>query len=300
MTTTTAWPTTADGKYLVLRTVDADWRSRDGFRWRKTVETVAPDWDPDPDRDCGGGLHGLLWGCGDAALLSPDSDAVWLVVAVDVVDVANPDQAHKVRFRAGRVRHHGTRDEAVDYLMAHGAAGLPVVYGRHMVNDRCTATAGYGGTATAGNGGTATAGDDGTATAGNRGTATAGYGGTATAGDYGTATAGDWGTATAGYGGTATAGNGGTATAGNGGTATAGYGGTATAGNGGTATAGYRGTATAGYRGTATAGYGGTLIITWHDGARSRRAVGYIGEGGIKPDTPYRVNGRGEFVEVKS
>ena len=196
MTATTTWPTTADGKWLVLRTVDADWRSRDGFRWHKTVETVTPDWDPDPGRDCGGGLHGLLWGCGDAGLLSSDPDAVWLVVAVDVVDVANPDQAHKVRFRAGQVRFHGTRDEAVDYLMAHGAAGLPVVYG--------TATAGHGGTATAGHGGTATAGND------------------------------------------------------------------------------------------------GTLIIAWYDRSRPRRAVGYIGEDGLKPDTPYRVNIRGEFVEVKS
>ena len=76
MTTTTTWPTTADGKYLVLRTVDADWRSRDGFRWYKTVETIAPDWDPDPGRECGGGLHGLLWGCGDAGLLSVAPDVV--------------------------------------------------------------------------------------------------------------------------------------------------------------------------------------------------------------------------------
>ena len=267
MTTTTQWPTTADGKYLVLRTVDADWRSRDGFRWYKTVETIAPDWDPDPGRDCGGGLHGLLWGCGDAGLLSSDPDAVWLVVAVDPTDVVNPDQAHKVRFRAGRVRHHGTRDEAVDYLMTHGAAGLPVVYGRHAVKDYGTATAGYRGTATAG----------------DRGTATAGYDGTATAGDYGTATAGYRGTATAGYDGTATAGDRGTATAGDYGTATAGYDGTATAGDDGTATAGDR----------------GTLIITWYDGSRPRRAVGYIGEDGLKPDTPYRVNGRGEFYEVE-
>ena len=282
MTTTTTWPTTADGKYLVLRTVDADWRSRDGFRWYKTVETVAPDWDPDPDRDCGGGLHGLLWGCGDAGLLSTAHDAVWLVVAVDPTDVADPDQPHEVRFRAGRVRHHGTRDEAVDYLMAHGAAGLPVVY--------CTATAGDGGTATAGNWGTATAGYCGTATAGNDGTATAG--------NWGTATAENWGTSTAGNDGTATAENWGTATAGYCGTATAGISGTATAGISGTATAGNWGTATAGYHGTAIAGYHGTLIITWHDGARSRRAVGYVGEGGIKPDTPYRVNGQGEFYEV--
>ena len=74
---------------------------------------------------------------------------------------------------------------------------------------------------------------------------------------------------------------------------------TAIAGIRGTATAGDDGTATAGYRGTATAGNGGTLIITWYDGARYRRAVGYIGENGLRPDTPYRVNGRGEFYEVE-
>ena len=242
MTAVATWPTTADGKYLVLRTVDADWRSHGEFRWRKTVETVASDWDPNPDRDCGGGLHGLMWGCGDAGLLSSAPDAVWLVVAVRPTDVANPDQPHEVRFRAGRVRHHGTRDGAVDYLMAHGAVGLSVVYGRHMVPDSGTATAGY------------------------CGTATAGYWGTATAGNWGTATAGNWGTATAGYHGTATAGN--------------------------------DGTATAGYHGTATAGNWGTLIITWYDGSRPRRAVGYIGENGLQPDTPYRVNERGKFYEV--
>ena len=241
---TTTWPTTPDGKWLVLRTVNKDWRSRDGFRWRKTVPTVAPDWDPDPIRDCGGGLHGLLWGCGDASYLSTASDAVWLVVEVDPADVADPDQVGKVRFRSGRVVYHGTRESAVGYLSDHGAAGLPVVYARH------------------------TAGNYGTATAGDRGTATAGYYGTATAGDRGTATAGD--------------------------------GGTATAGDGGTATAGYYGTATAGDRGTATAGDGGTLVIAWHDEWRKRIAVAYVGEAGIKADTPYRLDGGGNFVEVAS
>ena len=235
MTTTTTWPTTADGKWLVLRTVDADWRSRDGFRWYKTVETVAPDWDPDPHRECGGGLHGLLWGCGDAGLLSPVSDAVWLVVAVDPTDVANPDQAHKVRFRAGRVRFHGTRDEAVDYLMAHGGAGLPVVCGRH--------SSGYKGTSTSGDWGTSNSGSGGTSNSGNHGTSTSGY--------KGSSTSGNWGTSTSGRGGTSTAGD------------------------------------------------RGTLIITWYDGSRYRRAVGYVGEDGLKPDTLYRVNGRGEFCEVE-
>ena len=116
-----------------------------------------------------------------------------------------------------------------------------------------------------------------------RGTATAGHGGTATAGHYGTATAGD--------GGTATARHYGTATAGDGGTATAGYGGTATTGD--------IGTATAGHYGTATAGYGGTLCIKHWDGMRYRIKVAYVGEDGIKPNTPYKLDNEGNFVEVK-
>ena len=92
---------------------------------------------------------------------------------------------------------------------------------------------------------------------------------------------------------------GGTATAGYGGTATAGDGGTATAGYGGTATAGYCGTATAGKYGTATAGDRGTVIVTWHDGMRSRVSVGYIGENGLKADTAYRLDASGAFVEAK-
>jgi hypothetical protein len=108
-------------------------------------------------------------------------------------------------------------------------------------------------------------------------------GGTATAGEYGTATAGDCGTATAGYRGTATAGDRGTATAGE-------YG---------TATAGDRGTATAGYRGTATAGDYGTIQIKHWDGSRYRIKTAYVGENGIKANTPYKLDGNGDFAEVK-
>ena len=99
-------------------------------------------------------------------------------------------------------------------------------------------------------------------------------------------------------GGTATAGYKGTATAGDRGTATAGDEGTATAGCGGTATAGDRGTATAGDRGTATAGYWGTLVIRRWDGERYRTVVGYIGENGLEPNTPYKLDDKGEFVKA--
>ena len=82
------------------------------------------------------------------------------------------------------------------------------------------------------------------------------------------------------------------------GTATAGYSGTATAGDSGTATAGDGGTATAGYSGIATAGGGGTISLKWWDGRRSRIEVFYVGEEGIRLNTPYRcIDGKAVEVE---
>jgi len=89
----------------------------------------------------------------------------------------------------------------------------------------------------------------------------------------------------------------GKATAGNFGTATAGFRGTATAGDYGTATAGNFGTATAGYEGTATAGEGGIINIKYWDSGRYKILTGYIGEDGLEPNTPYRVQD-GKFVKA--
>ncbi|MDH0537763.1 hypothetical protein N7658_31975 [Pseudomonas aeruginosa] len=111
-------------------------------------------------------------------------------------------------------------------------------------------------------------------------------------GAYGTATAGNEGTATAGYKGTATAGNWGTATAGNWGTATAGNEGTATAGNWGTATAGNWGTATAGKKGE-------IQIRYWDEKTeRYRTVIGYIGEDGLEPNVPYKLNAGRKLVRA--
>jgi hypothetical protein len=38
--------------------------------------------------------------------------------------------------------------------------------------------------------------------------------------------------------------------------------------------------------------------VQWHDGKRYRRSVAYVGEGGIKPDTKYKLDAKGAFVEV--
>jgi len=147
MTTTNAtdpptqtWPTLPDGRYPVLRCCHFNGTSSHGFTWPLEVAAtaVAPDWDPNPGRDCGAGLHGLLWGCGSADLLCP-TDGVWMVVAVDPADIATPLDGgipEKVRFRAAEVLHVGDRASATGWLVER-ASGLPIVYG--------TSTSGYGG-----------------------------------------------------------------------------------------------------------------------------------------------------------
>ncbi len=172
---------------LVMRTCDKDLRSKhNGFQYPASGPVEAPDWQPTPA--CGHGLHGFLWGEGDAAGLADWSeDAKWLVVAVDPADgLVEIDGNQKCKFRKGHVVFAGDLQAAASLVQAHAPAGKKIV------------------------GGTAKAGDMGTATAGDRGTATAGYRGTATAGDMGTATAGDSGTAKAGDSGTAKAGDRGT------------------------------------------------------------------------------------------
>jgi hypothetical protein len=161
-------------KVLCLRTCDANRRGYGCFQWPESGPVEAPDWSAEPC--CGKGLHGLLWGEGDAGHLSAVEDAVWMVVEVDATAVV--DLRGKVKFPRGEVVYCGMRDEAVAYILAHGGAGRACAYARVTAGDEGTATAGYRGTATAG--------DRGTATAGDRGTATAGYRGTATAGDEGT------------------------------------------------------------------------------------------------------------------
>ena len=227
---------------LCLRTCNKDGTSYEGFKWPLEIgaRVEAPDWDPDPERSCGGGLHGLPWGEGDGCLLSWDDDAVWMVY--ETAD-ALPVKDRKCRCKSAVVRFVGDRKGATDYMREHGSQGRAVV--------GATVTAGDGGAAIAGEWGTATAGNRGMATARYRGTATAGNGGYATAGDWGTATAGDW------------------------------------------------GTATAGCKGTAAAGHKGIIVVDRWDGKRFRLVTGYVGEDGIKADTPYRLDADGKFMEVK-
>ena len=67
------------------------------------------------------------------------------------------------------------------------------------------------------------------------------------------------------------------------------------------ATAGDKGTATAGFEGTATAGDNGILNIKYHDDKnnRYRLAIAYVGEKGIEPNVPYKLNKNNEFIKVE-
>ncbi len=84
-----------EGCALMLRVCDADGRSYGDFQWPGVgVEAVAPDWSPEPE--CGGGLHGWLYGQGDhganehgdeyrAALVLIDAHArLWTPAAQEV------------------------------------------------------------------------------------------------------------------------------------------------------------------------------------------------------------------------
>jgi len=281
-------------KVLVLRTCRENMKAYGGFVWPTEGPVKAPDWNPKPQ--CGGGLHGCLWGAGAIVYYSSSDDAKWLVVEVDedcIVDLGS-----KVKFPRGVVVFCGCRHDAAKYIADRAPKDVVVNFTTVTAGAFGTAKAGHCGTAIAGYKGEATAGEGGTAIAGEGGTATAGNDGMATAGDGGMAMAGNRGMATAGYNGTATVGDRGTATAGNCGSATAGKHGTATAGDFGTATAGEGGKATAGEGGKATAGDGGTISIWLYDGSRLRLAIGYVGEDGIKPNVAYRVNDKGKFVKA--
>jgi hypothetical protein len=184
---------------LVLRCCNADMSSQNGFVW-PGVGNVAecPDWED--TAECGNGLHGWLYGHGDASSTSywEYEGAKWLVLEVEESTIRM--LGGKCKFPRALVRFVGQKHKAAAFIQEHEprAKNVAVIGSVAVVGDSESAVDGSLGTATAGDSGTATAGDSGTATAGDRGTATAGDSGTATAGDSGTATAGYRGTATAG------------------------------------------------------------------------------------------------------
>lgn len=138
---------TTEGKpkqVLVLRCCKADMSSTNGFVWPTSGLAEAQDWNP--KAVCGYGLHGWLWGEGDASASDwvNNPDAKWLVVSVDENSIV--ELGRKVKFPRGEVVVAGTREEATSYIRDNGGLGKTNIGG--------TATAGARGTATAGEKGT--------------------------------------------------------------------------------------------------------------------------------------------------
>ena len=138
------------GKALVLRTCKADMSSNaaeaNGFKWPKSGPVKCDDWQP--TRECGNGLHGLLWGEGSGNLLNWGNDAVWLVVEIDTASAIDLDG--KIKFPEAIVVHCGNRETAPKFISEHGGAGRAIVSGTATAGVRGTATAGYSGTAKSG------------------------------------------------------------------------------------------------------------------------------------------------------
>jgi len=177
------------GYALVLKSLPANLIARNNFQWPESGVVNCPDWKG--TKECGNGLHGWLWGEGDAGLRCGESDAKWLVVCVEESKIIN--LTDKVKFPSCEVLFCGELKDAVSIIHHFAPVGNKCIFG----------------TSTSGDGGTSTSGDGGTSTSGDGGTSTSGYGGTSTSGDRGTSTSGDRGTSTSGDGGTSTSGDGG-------------------------------------------------------------------------------------------
>jgi len=272
-----------------LRTCNADMTSRGGFAWPREGWVEAPDWDPSPE--CGGGLHFLRNGEGDADLLSHDADAVWQVIMSyesETVDIDNT----KSKAKRCNVLLSGPWHEATAKLRSLVGSDKRIPYVCETAGDRSVQTAGDRSVQTAGDRSVQTAGHWSSQTAGRRSAQTAGRRSVQTAGDWSSQTAGDWSSQTAG--------DRSVQTAGHWSSQTAGHWSSQTAGDRSVQTAGYYSVQTAGDRSVQTAGGGSVLICRWCDVTTGhfRISVAIVGNGGtLKPNTPYRVS-KGVWTEV--
>ena len=150
---------------LVLKSVNADLTSYNGFKWKENGIVKCKDF-KDTEK-CGNGLHGFLWGEGNGSLANWNKDAKWLVLKVDKDSIIDLDG--KVKFPSCNVVFCGNRKDATDYIILNGAKGSVIA---------SFVISGYYGTSISGYYGTSISGD--------YGTSTSGYSGTSTSGDCGT------------------------------------------------------------------------------------------------------------------
>ena len=228
-------------KVLVLRTCDQDMKSHGGFQWPTSGHVSAPDWKD--NKECGNGLHGLLWGQGDYSLTSSDDSAKWLAVEVDEDSIVDLDS--KVKFPAGNVVYAGDYATAATIV----ARALVEYECSKIKEDTATSSGEYS----------------------SKLAASGYYSKLAASGDSSQlAASGDYSQLAASGDSSRLAASGDSSIV-----------------------------VSSGYSSVAKAGSNGVIALAWNDGNRPRIAVGYVGEG-LKADTLYSVNEKGEFVEVES
>jgi len=246
--------------------------------------------------------------CQHPGWLHWQSHANWVVLEIEPSDYEESEGF--VRFRKARILFNGPPQEGHAFLSSRNMpapSSLPqITIGRDWetvaLGEDGYAIAGWDGNASVGkygiaytSNGLASAGDNGVAisvfgevNAANFGCAWTRYGRVAIAGGRGVAWTEEFGRSEAGGCGVAITDDCGRATSGNFGVAVAGCHGEAKAGN--------CGVAFARNGGMAGAGGAGILLIRWKDEIKVAR----VGEGGIKPNTMYRLDDEGNFVECES
>ena len=283
--TATAAPSVPPSKVYLLRTSDKDGKSHGGFRWPKEGYVEAPDWNPEPT--CGGGLHGLPWGDGGWELLdATDYTRIWQVLEADAQDVVSID-GRKSKARCGNVIYSGNMADAMAKVLACQWRIDEIVAVALADKAANTSSGNYSKAASSGNSSTA-------ASSGNSSTAASSgnYSKAASSGDSSTAASSGDSSKAASSGDYSTS-----ASSGN-------YSMSASSGDGSTsassgvcsksASSGENTIAmAAGTRCTVQAGKNGCFASCYYDehSKRNRILVGYVGEDGILPDTPYTIVG---------
>ena len=255
----------AEHTVLALRTVTADGTSHGGYRYDLTPGAVnaAPDWNAKPE--CGGGLHVLVEAQGNWGLLDWSADAKALIVRVRRDEIVHID-AQKAKVPRLRVERVTTLASALCAL-ACDAATITRIVDETLRRAKDGASSGYGSRL-----------------------ASSEYGSRLASSGYGSQLASsgnDSRLASSGYGSQL---------------ASSGYGSQlASSGDDSRlASSGDDSLILGAYGATAKAGKGGCIALAWKTKTgKPRVSVGYVGDD-LKPDTWYRVNDRGAFVEVRS
>jgi len=270
-----------------LRTSKMDGTSHGGYQWPDSGWAEAPDWNLRPE--CGGGLHFLKNGAGDADLLIWNADSLWQAV-ISFEDETVDIRTGKSKAMRCFVAASGSRAEATQLIYKHAPPGT-AIHGLIL-------TGGYRATLTGGDRATLTGGHRATLTGGHRAMLTGGNRATLTGGDRAMLTGGHRAMLTGGDDSTLTGGDGATLTGGDDSTLTGGHRATLTGGHRAMLTGGDGATLTGGHRAMLTGGDRASLIWSYIDANKRVLLTAIVGENGIEPNKPYTVQD-GKIVPVE-